>query len=211
MSKGYYLSENGEQVGPFTFEELTTRGLDVLESILPDESDTWQIAGDLPEFYTYFENKGIYLPTGDNLASFGWRLLAYIVDNLVLTIIMDIVFYLLPYLGITFKVPTYSELFKLPVSALLTLTLINSVALILYNAVCEASPMEGSIGKRIFRMVVVDVNGQGQTIISALIRSFGKALSIFFFYSGFISIFFTEHKQALHDFMAKTYVVKREF
>jgi len=54
----------------------------------------------------------------------------------------------------------------------------------------------------------VDIDGAGLTYLNALLRSLGKAISIFLFYIGFLSIFFTEHRQALHDQLARTYVVK---
>jgi len=68
--------------------------------------------------------------------------------------------------------------------------------------------MKGSIGKKICRLVVVDIDGMGLTFVNALLRSFGKAISVFLLYIGFVTIFFTEHKQALHDQLARTYVVK---
>jgi uncharacterized RDD family membrane protein YckC len=210
MSNGYYILEDGEQKGPFTFKELTEQDLDIHTSIQLPETETWQEACYLEELYPYFEARGIYFPTGDNLASFGWRLMAFIIDNLVLSFIIDIVIRIFPYFGITYKLPSYSELFKLSVNQMITLTIINSVVLIVYNSICEASAMKGSIGKRVLKMVVVDADGMGQSFLNALLRSVGKALSIFFFYLGFLSIFFTEHRQAVHDLLAKTYVVKRD-
>ena len=81
--------------------------------------------------------------------------------------------------------------------------------LIVYNMIGEASPMRGSLGKRICRLAVVDADGQGLTVLNALVRSFGRVVSLFFSGIGFVSIFFTEHKQALHDLVAKTYVIRR--
>ncbi len=113
-------------------------------------------------------------------------------------------------LGITFKLGSIDDLFKMPVLQVLQLQLIYSLVIIVYNSICEASAMKGSVGKRIFKLVVVDVEGQGLSYLNALLRSVGKALSIFFVYTGFISILFTDHRQAFHDYLAKTYVVKRD-
>jgi uncharacterized RDD family membrane protein YckC len=214
MSDGYYILEEEEQKGPFTFDELMDMDIDIHSSILSPATDTWQDACDLPELYPYFEAQGIYLPTGDNLASFGWRFLAFIIDNFALSILINFVIVFLSSIGISYKAPTYDELFKLSPAALLPIALVNSliysITLIIYNTICEASPMKGSVGKRIFKMVVVDVDGMGLSFLNALLRSVGKALSIFFFYLGFLSILFTEHRQAVHDLLAKTYVVKRD-
>ena len=210
MTEGYFILEDGDQKGPFTLDELTGKEIDIHSRILSPLADTWQDACDLPELYPYFEAQGIYFPTGDNLASFGWRLLAYVVDYIILSVLMDFILKILALRGITFKIQSYTALLKLPIAELLTLQLITSITLVIYNAICEASPMKGSVGKKVFKMVVVDVDGVSQNFLNALLRSIGKAFSIFFFYMGFLSIFFTEHRQALHDLLAKTYVVKRD-
>jgi uncharacterized RDD family membrane protein YckC len=210
MSNGYYILKDGEQSGPFTINELMDMDIEIHSRILSPLDDTEQDACDLPELYPYFEAKGIYFPTGDNLASFGWRLLAYIIDYIILSILMDYILKILALKGVTFKIQSYNDIFKLPISQLLILQLITSLTLIVYNSICEASPMRGSIGKRIFKMVVVDVDGLRLSYLNALLRSVGKTLSIAFLYLGFLSIFFTEHRQALHDLLAKTYVVKRD-
>lgn len=210
MNEGYFLlNEDDEQTGPYSFNELVNAGLDLHSRILSPKSEFWEDACDLPEFYSYFASVGIYLPTGDNLASFGWRLLAYGVDFIILNFLTSFMFTILASYGIVFKLQTYQDLLKMPVSNMLLLQLITSGTLIVYNAVCEASPMEGSIGKRVCGLVVVDVDGVGQSFLNALLRSMGKAVSILLFCTGFISIFFTEHKQAVHDMLAKTYVVKK--
>ena len=210
MGNDYYILEKGEQTGPFTFDELTDMGLDVHSRVLSPLADGWQDACDLQEFYAYFEAQGIYLPTGDNLATFGWRLLAYIIDYVIYSILMQYTLVILASMGITFNLRSMDDLFKMPIFQMLELQVIYSLIIIVYNSICEASAMKGSIGKRIFKLVVVDIDGQGLSYLNALLRSVGKTLSIFFIYTGFISIFFSEHRQAFHDYLAKTYVVKRD-
>lgn len=209
MNNTYYVLNDDQQEGPFTYEELTEKGLDVHTRILSPITNAWQDACDLPEFYGYFESLGIYFPTGDNLASFGWRLLAYVIDYVILSILLNFVFKIFSSYGIIFNLHSYNDLLKLPVSSILLLQLITSVTLIIYNSIGEASQMRGSVGKRLCSMVVVDVDGMRLTYPNALLRSLGKAISIFLLYTGFISIFFSEHRQALHDYLAKTYVIKR--
>jgi uncharacterized RDD family membrane protein YckC len=210
MGSGYYISEDGEQKGPFTLGELMELEIDIHSRILSPEAETWQDACDLPELYEYFEALGVYFPTGDNLATFGWRLLAYVIDYFILAFVMNFELKILAMNGMSIQLKSYADIIKMPVSQMFTLQLITSVTLVIYNTICEASPMKGSIGKKVFKMVVVDVDGMGMTFLNALLRSFGKTVSIFFFYLGFASIFFTEHKQAIHDLLAKSYVVKRD-
>jgi len=66
MNDEYYILEDGEKVGPFSFDELTARGVDIDSSILVPGSDTWQNASYLPEFSEYFEAQGFYFPTEGN-------------------------------------------------------------------------------------------------------------------------------------------------
>ena len=210
MINTYFVLEEGEQRGPFTMDELTEMGLEIHTRLLSTTTNTWHDACDLPEFYEYFESIGIYFPTGDNFASFGWRLLAYAVDYVILSVLLNVVFKVLASYGITFHLRSYNDFFKLPVTEILLLQLITSVTLIIYNSICEASVMRGSLGKRLCGLVVVDIEGMRLTYLNALLRSVGKALSIFLLYGGFLSILFSEHRQALHDYWANTYVVKRD-
>jgi uncharacterized RDD family membrane protein YckC len=210
MENGYYIAEDGGQQGPFTLKELMEQEIDIHTRILSPEGENWQHACDLPELYPYFEALGVYFHTGDNLASFGWRLLAYIIDYLILAFLLNFVLKALAINGMDINIKSYADIMKLPLSQLVTIEIITSLAWIIYNSACEVSPMKGSIGKKIFKMVVVDVDGMGMTFMNALLRSFGKTVSIFCFYLGFLSIFFTEHKQAVHDLLAKSYVVKRD-
>jgi uncharacterized RDD family membrane protein YckC len=210
MGNDYYILEDGEQTGPYTFEELTDMDPDIHTRILSPLADGWQDACDLPELYPYFEAQGIYLPTGDNLATFWWRLLAFVIDYFILSFLLGFILILLPSFGLNIKIQSIDDVFKLSENEKTTLEIITYLMLIIYNSVCEASAMKGSIGKRVFKLVVVDIDGQGLSFLNALLRSAGKVVSLFFYGLGFVSIFFTEHHQAFHDYLAKTYVVKRD-
>ena len=210
MGNEYYILEDGEQTGPYTFDELTDMGLDIHTRILSRGADSWQDACDLPELYPYFEAQGIYLPTGDNLATFWWRLLAFVIDYLILSFLISLILIQLPSFGLNIKIQSFNDVLKLSENQKTMLQIIIYLTLIIYNSICEASAMKGSIGKRMFKLVVVDIDGQGLSYLNALLRSAGKVLSLFFYGLGFVSIFFTEHRQALHDYLAKTYVVKRD-
>ncbi|MEO6633958.1 MAG: RDD family protein [Mucilaginibacter sp.] len=215
MAHEYYILENNEQQGPYTFNELTAMDLDIHTRVLSPLADTWEDACDLPEFYPYFESQGIYLPTGDNLASFGWRLLAWVIDYVILSFINNFVLTLLVSAGLTFKLPTVEQMMKAPVTDIMPLKdvflligILNLV-MIIYHAACEASPMQGSLGKKLCRMVVVDIDGLRLTFVNAFLRNLGKIVSGTVFGIGFLNILWNEHKQSWHDIFAKTYVVKR--
>jgi uncharacterized RDD family membrane protein YckC len=208
MNNQYYILEDNEQSGPFSYDELTNMELDVHTRVLSPLADTWQDACDLPEFYPYFESRGIYLPTGDNIATFGWRLLAWIADYLIISFLTSFVVKALVSHGVIPLIQTYNDLVKAAPMHLLIMQLSFSVTLVVYNSICEVSPMQGSLGKKLCRLVVVDIDGQKLSYLNALSRSVGKAISVLLLYTGFLSIFFTEHRQALHDMLARTYVLK---
>jgi len=214
MAYEYYILEGGEQRGPYTFNDLTQMDLDVHTRILSPLEETWQDACDLPEFYPYFEKRGIYLPTGDNLASFGWRLMAWVIDYVILSFINNFVFSGLAAVGFTYKLPTMDQLAKAPITDLMsahdlfTLMLIINLVMILYHAAWESSPLQGSLGKKLCRLVVVDLDGQRLTFVNAFLRNLGKIVSGSILGIGYLNIIWNEHKQAWHDIFAKTYVVK---
>jgi len=57
--------------------------------------------------------------------------------------------------------------------------------------------------------VVVDLNGSRMSFARATGRHFAKYISAFLLGIGFIMAAFTEKKQALHDMIAETLVIKR--
>ena len=201
MPQTYYILQNEEQNGPFTFDEIIETGPDVHTRILSPLAGTWEDACDLAEFSSYFRIKHFYFPTEANLATFGWRLLAYLVDFVILVVAMVAVINIFADNGVKFNIDNYTDVIKLQ--------LIFFGALLFYNAISEASPLMGSPGKKACGMVVVDIDGRRINFLNALVRSAGKAMSIFLMYTGFFSILFSEYKQALHDFLAKTYVVRK--
>lgn len=214
MGNDYYILEDGEQTGPYSFDELTGMGLDVHTRVLSPSADTWQDACDLPEFYPYFESIGIYLPTGDNLASFWWRLLAFVIDYLIICFVLGFILALVAPGMVASKMQSYNDMVKmsrsLPYSDVLKLQFMLYSAIIINDLIGGLSAMKGSVGKRICKLVVVDIDGAGLNLGRTLLRSVGKIISLSFYGLGFLSIFFSEHNQAMHDYLAKTYVVKRD-
>ena len=93
----------------------------------------------------------------------------------------------------------------------LSLILAFVVALgLFYLAFFEASPWQASIGKHLLDMHVMDKAGRRLSLGRSLGRSFAKCL-FNGFYVGAISVFtigLDAQKQALHDVVAKTQVVR---
>jgi uncharacterized RDD family membrane protein YckC len=80
---------------------------------------------------------------------------------------------------------------------------------ILYHAFMETSKYQGSIGKMALGLVVTDINGQKIDFSKALIRNLCKIVSGMILCIGYIMAGFTDKKQALHDMIAGTLVMKK--
>ena len=137
-------------------------------------------------------------------AGFWIRVLAYIIDN----VIMLVIFCPLGFgLGIVAAAAEIDE--NSPEWAVLNLV-INGVSIIvgwLYFALMESSSWQATVGKKLLKLKVTDTNGYPLTFGKATGRYFGKILSSMICLIGFIMVAFTEKKQGLHDMLANTLVV----
>lgn len=80
----------------------------------------------------------------------------------------------------------------------------------LYYAIFESSKLQGTLGKKALGIIVVDQHYHRVSFGRASGRFWCKILSSVFFV-GYIIAGFTEKKQALHDILAKTYVVDKKY
>ena len=90
-------------------------------------------------------------------------------------------------------------------------TITSYVSLILpwlYYAIEESSERQATIGKRAMGIKVTNLSGNRVTFIKASVRYFATYLSVLSFFIGFLMAAFTKRKQALHDLIPKTLVVK---
>src|ERR1700749_818751 len=141
MANAYFILDDGEQRGPYTFDELIEMEIDIHTRVLSPLADTWQDACDLPEFYPYFLSQGVNFPTEDNLASFWWRALAFAIDFFIVSFLLSFLITILMVKGIKFNLKSYHDL------AVLQLILYG--ILILYFSIFESSVAKSSIGKKI--------------------------------------------------------------
>lgn len=80
---------------------------------------------------------------------------------------------------------------------------------ILYFSFMESSKLQATIGKLALGLIVTDVNGSKLDFTKAFIRNLCKVISDFTCLIGYIIAGFTEKRQALHDIIAGTLVVKK--
>ena len=79
----------------------------------------------------------------------------------------------------------------------------------IYEAAMESSSLQATLGKMIFGMKVTDGNGNRISFMRATGRHFAKYLSSLILFIGYIMAGFTARKQALHDIIADTLVIRR--
>ncbi|MCU0532422.1 MAG: protein kinase [Hydrococcus sp. Prado102] len=79
-----------------------------------------------------------------------------------------------------------------------------------YYVILESSWFKTTPGKMMVGIVVTDADGKKISLIRANQRYWGKYISMLPLYIGFVMSGFTKKKQALHDKMSKTLVVKNK-
>jgi len=148
--------------------------------------------------------------------SFIERFFAYIIDIIILGLMQGfIIIPILAFMG--FKVafnldPTEEEIFALIGSILsigFTVYMVFFIMGWLYFALLQSGSRQATIGKMAMGMIVTDVDGARLSFGRASLRYFGKYLSSAVMMIGYIIAAFTEKRQALHDFIANTVVIKK--
>jgi len=139
---------------------------------------------------------------------FGRRLGAYVIDFVLVTIGLVLLVFVLSIFAVIALLSSGQDLADQNLNLGLSLSLyaIAFVLAWLYFAGLESSAWQATIGKRLLRLVVTDLSGQRIGFGRATGRYFGKLLIVI----GGWFILFTGRKQALHDLMASTLVVRRE-
>jgi uncharacterized RDD family membrane protein YckC len=144
------------------------------------------------------------------------RLLAHLIDHVILGAVAAPLFFIMV-LPTIVRIAREAEQNQEPPSPELIVTIVSSVFVYialafvgqwLYEALLTSSTWQGTIGKRVLRLKVVDETGNRIGFGRATGRFFAKLLSSMFFCIGFIMIGFTDRKRGLHDMLASTLVMK---
>lgn len=144
-------------------------------------------------------------------AGFWRRVAAYLIDGVLLLIgflVLDFIGAL--FVGIGLLSSGQDITGDNTLGAQLVIFLITAVLAWLYFAGLESGPWQGTIGKRLLRLMVTDLYGRRIGFGRATGRYFGKILSGLVLFVGYLMVAFTERKQGLHDVMAGTLVVRQE-
>jgi uncharacterized RDD family membrane protein YckC len=161
------------------------------ESVAMDYSNVPQ-SGQQQQYYqpvyggmTY--GTGAFAPPKPRYGGFWARVLAYILDGILLLIVQLILMALITNQG--------------------ALTLANLVIGWLYFAGLESN-MGATPGKLVMGMRITTVDGQNISFLRATGRYFAKILSALILMIGYLMVAWDGHKQGLHDKIAGTYVIK---
>ncbi|MGB0934950.1 MAG: RDD family protein [Alphaproteobacteria bacterium] len=131
------------------------------------------------------------------------RVAAAIIDNMiclgVLSIIGNIFFAEQIWLGTSY---TSNSNFIHPAWGL------TLIAYWLYDALFTSSHFQATPGKLAVGVMVTDYDYRQISFGQASLRHFASYLSGFIMFIGYIMVAFTEKNQGLHDFLARTYVVR---
>ncbi len=139
---------------------------------------------------------------------FWWRVLAYLIDAIILSIGYWLVALVFGFNGWLFLGADYKYWATVGVTFVVIYTVITFIAPWLYYALMESSKFQGTIGKWALKMRVVDEEGRQITFARATGRYFAKILSSLTLGIGYIMVAFTERKQGLHDILARTIILK---
>lgn len=133
-------------------------------------------------------------------ASFSARALAYLIDVFLVSVILSIAWIL--------KDP---EAFNDPDAVLRNRSFMISTYLTvwLYFAAFESSGWQATLGKRMLGLRVASADGTPITFPRAFLRQVAKVLSALPLQAGFLLAIFTPRRQALHDLIARTVVLRR--
>lgn len=151
--------------------------------------------------------------TNMQLAGAGNRLVAFILDWLIVNIPLGIVQTVI--LGSTFAMfdPEMADDPSAMVAAMMSggyiLFMLFSLAVSWgYYAYFESSEKQATFGKQAMKIKVVTETGQRLTFLNALGRVAAKVISGFICCIGYFMILFRKDEKGLHDLLANTFVVK---
>ena len=126
-------------------------------------------------------------------AGFWWRFLAHLIDMVLLGVVIS-----------------FFTLGAVVVDGGVSAGLSGVVLSWLYFAGMESSEARASLGKLACGIKVVDYEGRRISFARATGRYFAHILSAFLLMLGYVMAAFTRRKQALHDKLAKTLVLRRK-
>jgi uncharacterized RDD family membrane protein YckC len=204
------VHKNGNQLGPFTMDQLR-QGLSdgsfaasdlAWHEGLPSWVSLASLVPGIAPVPVAAAYNGYAPVQAAAYAGFWRRVLALIIDYCIIMFVVFVIAFIIGFAAAfsgaitsSEQAETYGQWFGI-------------ICFWLYYALMESSKMQATLGKRALGIKVYTEEGQRLSFGRATARHFGKILSGLILGIGFIMAAFTEKKQALHDIMAKTVLVK---
>lgn len=137
----------------------------------------------------------------ENYAETYKRIFAFVCDS-ILNVILLFVF--TTYLGID---PLSVSVYTLESGININFSLLGAIIFVMYFTFFDFSSLRGSIGKRMVGISVVSNNRIKLKFHESLIRAVFKLVSCACFFIGFLPVFFSHDKKALHDKLVGSIVI----
>ena len=147
-------------------------------------------------------------------AGFWRRFVAYLIDAILFAVVFFVVGGLLGVTEVNLvgrigeDTASYTRAADASEGTQWTVQIVGIVLVWLYFALLESSPRQATLGKMAIGIKVTDLNGNRISFGRATGRHFAKFISTFIAFIGYIMAAFTAKKQALHDIIASTLVIK---
>ncbi|MEC0330038.1 RDD family protein [Paenibacillus macerans] len=149
-------------------------------------------------------------------AGFWKRFFANLLDSIIVYFIAWVMILISLLLSMVFGVLGYYVLENWPgvyqiynASGYIIGLLIAPLAVWLYYAIMESSKLQGTLGKMALGIIVVNERYERVSFWRASGRFWSRMVSLLTIYIGYVMAGFTKKKQALHDKIARTYVVDK--
>lgn len=204
----YHIAKNGKKDGPFSGDQIQS----MLETGMISQEDSAWVEGmnewkplnqvlsrppNLAAISESFERPAtdsiVESPARQKPASFLIRACAHLIDMFLAYIILMSVMFVV--LSLSFDAPG---------------AIAGLISVWLYYALMESSPKQATVGKNLFGLVVVDLEGRRISFLRASGRSIGILLSTLTLLIGFLMCIWTARKQCLHDMLAQCLVLQKK-
>lgn len=141
-------------------------------------------------------------------AGFWRRFVAAVIDALVLSIAFFVIKFLSGGNQHNVSIEMFDDLSPLGNSGSWRNNILYFLLNLIYYAALESSKYQATIGKMALEIRVIDTDGHRLSSQKAIVRYLGKIISAVILMIGYIMAAFDSKKQALHDKIATTYVIK---
>ena len=143
------------------------------------------------------------------IAGFGNRLVAQIIDSIIVSFAVSIIAVPIFGFGIFTSAMNGDETAGLFAGlALLPIMLFAFIGPVVYEVLMLSSPRQATIGKMLMKIKVVDEQGTRLTLGGAIGRTLIKYLSVNFCFLLWLWPLFNDKEQALHDIVVKDFVIR---